>query len=368
MEPGVGRSIQQGFAAAAKSWAGIGMFAIGWIVLAAVAIGGVLLSRPPAALTTEPGTRQSSSAGGRGSPAAEGGGAALTPSSETSTTPSAGAPATPTDTTAPASDLFNQLSSAKDVPAAAPPVVDPESVPLPARAQDDTAKRDRQIGEWFGHAWPLLLVTFLLVAAGNLWLTGGRIGYVAKRVTSGQTSVSEFIASGGRAFLPLLGGTGLSLAAAAVLMLAGVLLAVALSALGGSAPAWLGIILGIIGVVLLIAIFVSLIWLMVRLSFWFVAIVADRLGPMAALRRSFRVTRGRWWQILGLALVASAISFSVWLPLGLLEWLGGLMGGTGAAIVGVVVNLAGLIAGLFLGFAMLGAYVRFYEDAKAGRV
>jgi membrane-anchored glycerophosphoryl diester phosphodiesterase (GDPDase) len=46
-----------------------------------------------------------------------------------------------------------------------------------------------------------------------------------------------------------------------------------------------------------------LVYIHVRLGFWTVAILSDRLGVIAALRRSWELTRGNWWRMLALGLI-----------------------------------------------------------------
>lgn len=61
-----------------------------------------------------------------------------------------------------------------------------------------------------------------------------------------------------------------------------------------------------IGIVLLL---VPGIFLAVKWSMTFPAIVAERAGPFAAMRRSWELTRGHWWRTFGTLLVVVLISF-----------------------------------------------------------
>lgn len=363
MGPGIGRSIKEGFAAATRSLAGIGVFAVVWVAAIAIAIGVVALTRPPAALFHE-----------LPAPAQPAGPALTLPAPTVPET----VPAAPGNT-----DLFNQLAAPQETPKAAQPdamagpeaTAQPDAVaqqpaapdPLAARRRE-VAERDRLAGEWFGRAWPALLVCLLFVMAANLWLNGGQIGYLAKQVTARQAAVSEFWNVGGKTFGALVGGTLVSLGGLAAVTLVGVLLATVLAAIGRASPSWVSTLIAVIGVVLALCGVAAMVWLLVRLSFWFIAIVVEHLGPIAALKRSVRITRGRWWPIVGLGLLMGLISYGVWLPFGLLEWIGNQIGGAPAAALGIVGNVLGFVASLFVGFAMLAAYIRFYEDAKTGSV
>ena len=58
MEPAVTRSIGQGFAAANRSWVGIACYAGGWLVVAAFAVLGVMMTNPPPEVFEEPQTAE----------------------------------------------------------------------------------------------------------------------------------------------------------------------------------------------------------------------------------------------------------------------------------------------------------------------
>ena len=68
---------------------------------------------------------------------------------------------------------------------------------------------------------------------------------------------------------------------------------------------WLAIIVGILGVLGLI---VVLVWLGIKLSITLPASVLERLGPVASMRRSWRLTTGRFWMIFAVLLVATIIT------------------------------------------------------------
>jgi hypothetical protein len=59
----------------------------------------------------------------------------------------------------------------------------------------------------------------------------------------------------------------------------------------------------------LILILIPGIFLAVKWSMTFPAIVAERAGPFAAMRRSWQLTRGHWWRTFGTLLVVVLISF-----------------------------------------------------------
>ena len=295
MAPGIGRSFREGFRAAGRSWAGIGVFAAGWLIIILLVILGVALTNPPA-------------------------------------------------------DLFRGQQAALTTP-------DAPSAATAARPAADTPAMEA----WFGRAWPMLLLAFLFVITANVWLTGGQLGYLAARMRGQPAGVSEFWRSAGRAFGPLLGGTVLAFLVQAALVLFVLINGWILSLLPGGGRGWPLVLFAVLVWTPAIA---ALLWILIRLSLWFVAIVVDRLGPVAGLKASFRMTRGYWWKLAGMGLLLALISYGVWLPVGLLEWAGSAAGGAAAMIFGVVGNLLGTVASLYVGFAMVAAFIQFYADAK----
>ena len=239
--------------------------------------------------------------------------------------------------------------------------------PLISQAEESahqlTEAQADAILDWLKHAWPAAVTAlFMVVTAGN-WLFAGETGYLAKHLSTQDARIAEFWVAGTRACGALLVG-------------------------------WLVLLVGLTGVtILLFSVFnlmashfgfsrlleplsypLAIIWViglsgyLVRLSFWDVAVVVDRLGPIAGMRASFRATRGHWWRVVGLGLLMLLIE-SVILPLlGVLGWLGSL-GGEGLTLVtgmtSGVVNLLGFVTQIYVSWATLAAYIRFYEDTKA---
>jgi hypothetical protein len=114
-----------------------------------------------------------------------------------------------------------------------------------------------------------------------------------------------------------------------------------------------------------LASFVGLIWLAVRLLFWFVAIVLDGVGPLAGLKASFAATQGRWWKALGLMAVGLLIAIGVGLVFQIVGGIAGSASGPVGGIIGLFLGVLGLAANLYVGFALLGANISFYRSAKS---
>lgn len=341
MGPSIGRALSEGFRAANRSWAGIGFFAGVLLLVTVISLITIASTRPPA----------------RQFPVRE---------EESVIAPAPAVPPSPaSEATPPAAsgdvDLFNQLETTQPPPAPAAaetpsPVAQP-APPLPATETAAERADERARADWLGRAWPVIAAVLLLMLVANVWLSGGQIAYLAARVSHQPAKLSMFWQEGTRAFGRLLGTWGLMMGAGAVLLLALALLGAALSPLPEG-------VRKVLGVLLVLALLAVGIWLVVRLSFWFIAVVVDRVGPVAGLKASLSATQGRWLKTAGLGLLVALISIGVSLVFGLAEGLGNLIGGGAAVVLGVAGNLAGLVASLYIGFAALAAYIRFYQDVK----
>ena len=106
------------------------------------------------------------------------------------------------------------------------------------------------------------------------------------------------------------------------------------------------ILVVIIVVIGLVALIIPGIWLAVKLSMVFPAVVFERTGPFAAIGRSWSLTNGSWWRIFGTLLVVFLITFVLQIVLG--GVVGGLLAAADsvseltAAIVLTLVNLLAL--------------------------
>jgi len=319
----------------------MGVVAASWMVIFLIAAVSFLLTRPPAELFQE-----RAAAGQVVAPAAT----AVPP-----TVPARDSNKEPT--------LFNQLETAGQP---APPPAR-ASVTSPAPKTTETARkndeeRNRIIGEWLRQAWPVLALCVLLFLLANTWLYGGQVGYLAKQVTAPPTSLSEFWAAGARSFGALLGASLLGLLVGIGFVLVIGLMGWLASLLPGALPHWMRTLLDwSVG----LAILVGLIWLAVRLSFWFIAIVTDRQGPVAGVRASFRASRGRWWKLFWLIGLFVLINIGVGLPFRVLEAIGNIAGGMAALTTLIVSRLLSVSANLYLMFTSAAALIRFYEDTKS---
>ena len=96
----------------------------------------------------------------------------------------------------------------------------------------------------------------------------------------------------------------------------------------------------------LLALIIPSIWLAVKLSMVFPAVVFERTGPFAGIGRSWSLTGGNWWRVFGTLLIVFLITFVLQLVLGGVA--GGLLAAADnvssltAAIVLTLVNLLAL--------------------------
>lgn len=260
------------------------------------------------------------------------------------------------------STLPAPTSTTPDQPAAVKaPLQSTASTPPPAAspvAAPDEQHLMQVALSWLGRAWPLITLMVAVFMVGTSWLYGGQLGYIVKQVREEASPVSELWRAGTRALGPMLAGSLLSLLASAVVALVIGLIGWVVSLL----PQVLGMVLGLL---LLASALVAVVSVLVSVTFWFIAIVADRLGPLGGLKTSFRIVRGRWWKTCGLLGCLMLIALALALPLGILNGIGNAVGGVGGVgLVFLSSMLQLLVVNLYLGFVFSAASLRYYEDAK----
>jgi hypothetical protein len=180
------------------------------------------------------------------------------------------------------------------------------------------------------------LLPLVVQTLATIVLTGILIVAVSQAVLGRRPSVGEVW---GRARPRLLALVGLSLLSAliivavmAVTIVPGVLLLVADRSVGGGLATTAGVLVAIVLAVLLY----------VRLAFAAPALLLERLGVVAALRRSWRLVAGSWWRVFGIlllgAIIAGAINGLVQLPFSLVGNLVGALAGRDAQSLGDVTS------------------------------
>ena len=190
-----------------------------------------------------------------------------------------------------------------------------------------------------------LVPTGFVQAMAIIVLTGILILSVTQSVLDRRMGAAELWRQARGRVLPLIGWSVIqSVGGALLLALAltpGVVLLVLEEFVGGAVA---------IGV-LLLAVLVLFAWLYVVLAFVPVVIVVERLGIVAAVRRSYALVRGAFWRTLGVLVLTAVLSSAVAQLLGTPF---SLLGGVGLAFLGDNPTLAGIV---YAGAVSLGSTV-----------
>ncbi|HEX6886530.1 MAG TPA: glycerophosphoryl diester phosphodiesterase membrane domain-containing protein [Candidatus Nanopelagicales bacterium] len=143
---------------------------------------------------------------------------------------------------------------------------------------------------------PALIAGFLQVLASGLFIVLVGAAVLGRRLDAGQTWAE---------LRPRL----LALIAVSLLVFLGVLAVIAVL-VGGviGLVAAFGEWAALPGVLLVLAGGVAAVYAYVRLALASPALVMEGLGPMASLRRSWRLVRGSWWRVAGILLLAAIIT------------------------------------------------------------
>jgi hypothetical protein len=143
---------------------------------------------------------------------------------------------------------------------------------------------------------PALVAAFLQVLASGLFIVLVAAAVLGRQLDASQTWQLLRPRLPALIGLTLLLGVGFLVAFA---LLVGAAVALVLT-IGdwGVLPA---VVIGVAGAILLVHAYV-------RLAVSSPALVIEGLGPMAALRRSWRLVRGSWWRVLGILLLSAIIT------------------------------------------------------------
>lgn len=201
------------------------------------------------------------------------------------------------------------------------------------------------VGEFGG-----LTLLYLGVIITGSALTGMLAFPVGEAVLGRKPSLAETWARTRRA-IPRLAGLSLTLVLPVALTF-GALVALAIWGFSSNAPAG-----GVLAVFAIIGGVVAAMWASVRLTFATSALVLEDLGVFAALRRSWRLTGGRFWRIVGVLMVAGLIASIAQQAISIAFRLVGTMLGFGAASTtsGSASQLA--IAITTLGLSLVGSLI-----------
>ncbi|WP_265447861.1 hypothetical protein [Flexivirga meconopsidis] len=184
-------------------------------------------------------------------------------------------------------------------------------------------------------------VSTIYMGFAGIFLTGMLTVVVSEAVLGRRISIGETWQKVRGRLLPLLGMTLLQTLAFLVVLGVGVGIVVLLAL---TAPVLLTVTVGII---LALVALVAFVYVWFKLSFAGAALVLERVGPIAAFKRSWALTRGQWWRIFGITvlgqLMVGFVSGIAMMPAGIILGISAADSGTpsvGAIIVYQLVAVA----------------------------
>ncbi|MYZ36303.1 hypothetical protein GT002_14600 [Streptomyces sp. SID4917] len=202
-----------------------------------------------------------------------------------------------------------------------PVAIDPDASPSEALNQAADSVQQSLVS---------LVPSLALTVIGTLFTTSILTVVISRSVLGRPVTLSEAWREARPRLPQLLALTVLLLLMSTAIMTISVLPGVLLGSAAGAALALLG---GFPGVAVVI-------WLMVRFNLASPALMLERRGVMASLRRSAKLVAGAWWRTFGILLLTLVLTFLVTLviavPFGILAaavdggGLDGLLSGTGA--------------------------------------
>ena len=140
--------------------------------------------------------------------------------------------------------------------------------------------------------------TSLLQQLGGVVLAGMLTVVLADAVLGRRLSIGGAWSRFKGRLLPLIGMTLLIYLAMALLVGSVVLIGVLLIVFVNEVAGVIVLVVGLIAAVL------AVIFLWVKWAFAGACVVLERQGPIAALKRSWQLTRGQWWRVFGISLLA----------------------------------------------------------------
>lgn len=153
--------------------------------------------------------------------------------------------------------------------------------------------------------WGWMLAAAIVATVGISIVWGALTREISAAVTGGEVSAEDGYGTALRALLPLLGAGvlawGVMVGAVTLATLLFGLATAAFAVAGGIAALFFGL-LGALAIGFMFAFLAASFFAMVP------AVVVEKLGPWTALKRSWRLSRGARWRIVGLILVSYLIT------------------------------------------------------------
>lgn len=141
----------------------------------------------------------------------------------------------------------------------------------------------------------------LILAIGGIIITGMLTAVLGEAILGRRMTIAQAWAAARPRVWSLIGLSLLVALSLAGMILAGTLIFVVLTVAAGGAGAVLG------GIVLLVALCVAVMW-WIRWSLAAPAVVLEHIGPREAMGRSRALTKGQFWRIFGITLLASLMA------------------------------------------------------------
>ncbi|MFJ2441132.1 MULTISPECIES: hypothetical protein [unclassified Streptomyces] len=149
--------------------------------------------------------------------------------------------------------------------------------------------------------------SFAIMMIGTLFTTAILTMVISRSVLGRPVTLAEAWAEARPRLLPLLGLTVLVPLISAAAMAVGILPGLLIGSAAGVALTFLGTLAALVAVV----------WLMISLSLASPALMLERQGVLASMRRSAKLVKGAWWRIFGIQALALLIVMFVSLVIAL---------------------------------------------------
>jgi hypothetical protein len=205
-----------------------------------------------------------------------------------------------------------------------------------------SAQAGHALGHFFSSFVPYFFATIAITFVVQSILTGMLTGALGRGLIGDQVSIGQAwriarVAS-------VIGVSLLVLVIVLAPWLVYLAIVIGLAAAHATAAA---VLVGIVG---FIALFVTTIWIAVRLLVAIPVVVLEVAGPVAALRRSWQLVAGNWWRVFGIyllaAIVVAIVGGLIQLPFTLAR---GFIAGHGSPFIGFASTAAPTVSALIIG-------------------
>lgn len=191
-----------------------------------------------------------------------------------------------------------------------------------------SAQLGHALGHFFASLVPYLFVTIAVALIAQSILTGMLTGALGRGLIGDKITIGE---AWRIARIPAV--IGVSLLVPLIVILPWLAFAGIVAGLAYAKITVAAVLFGVFGG---IGLFVTTIWVLIRLLMAVPVVVLEVAGPWAALRRSWQLVQGNWWRVFGINLLAgivvTVIAGIIEVPFGLLRIL---INGGGSVLTGL---------------------------------